>query len=146
MAQILVIDDRTKRLDWFQDILEGLGHAVRLAPNGEIAFDQLHETAFDLAFFDHDLGEEPNGSQIATRILHSAKYHVPKAIWVHTSNTPGADNIASKFYSAGIHVYIESFEELSKHPDTFKAVLAAMLTGATTVPGPGRLILPRLQP
>lgn len=115
--RVLVIDDSTSRLNWFQDVLEAMGHDVRTASDPQAALDQFHETSFDLAFFDHDLGSEPNGSQIAGQILRSSKFRPPRSVWIHSSNVVGADNIASKFRSAGIPHIVQSYDVLIKAAD-----------------------------
>jgi len=119
--KILVIDDTQSRLDWFQDVLEPLGHDVRLAADASLALDQFQETEFDLAFFDHDMGPGMNGSQLAYHLLsHPKKFKSPKMVWIHTSNTVGAENIAAKFRSVGIPLKIRSFESCMYNKQDFK--------------------------
>jgi CheY-like chemotaxis protein len=133
--QILIIEDEEIRQRWMCDVLEKDGHDVRLADTANIALDQLHETAFDLVFFDHDLGEpdafmlpmqtrrqmgEPNGSRLLGMVLNSPrKYHRPKAVWVHSANPVGAENIASKCKSAQIPHRVEDYGTLSQSAELF---------------------------
>jgi len=131
MYQILVIDDRIDRLDWFSKTLEAFGYDVRLAPDAESALDQFRETEFDLAFFDHDLGPGLDGSRLAYQVLNSPRrFKWPKAAWVHTSNTVGAENIAAKFRSADVPYHVEPFEVLIKYPEDFRNTVARLLEGA----------------
>lgn len=133
MAQILVIDDTQGRLDWFQDVLEPLGHDVRLAYDATQALEQFSESEFDLAFFDHDLGIGMNGSQLAFEVLNNPEdFKPPKAVWIHTSNTVGACNIEAKFNSARIRCHVEPFESCMRSKLDFVAVVASFLANVPT--------------
>jgi CheY-like chemotaxis protein len=126
--QILVIDDTQSRLDWFQDVLEALGYDVRLASDADLALDQFRETVFDLAFFDHDMGPGMNGSQLAYHLLNNPeKFKIPKAVWIHTSNPVGVENIAAKFRSVGIPIRRRSFEACLQDKADFKDSVEALL-------------------
>lgn len=117
---ILVIDDEEEpRHVWFRAHLGALGHRVTSAYEAESALDLLRTRKFDLVFFDHDLGNTPvNGSMIAGQVLMNPDtYHAPSAVWVHTMNYHGAQNIASKFYSAQVPVTVESFYMLQVNQD-----------------------------
>jgi CheY-like chemotaxis protein len=128
----LVIDDDPLRLRWFQDTLERAGHEVRLADHAEAALDQFREVRFDLAFFDHDLGPprslrnpvEMNGSRLLGAVLNAKRYMTPLAVWVHSANPIGAENIASKCRSAGIRYCIGSYINLTKDPEGFLTAVA----------------------
>jgi len=60
-ASILIIDDEEYRQKWLTDILEKAGFTTRSALDANQALEQMHETKFDLAFFDHDLATEITG-------------------------------------------------------------------------------------
>lgn len=128
---ILVIDDEPDRARWFEDQLEPIGHTVRVAHTPEDALDQMHEVQFDLVFFDHDLGSrEWNGSKIAYHVFnHPKKYKRPGAVWVHSSNTPGAENVAAKCRSAGVKCGVGKFE-------SFRAQPSALLNAITQLVAP----------
>jgi CheY-like chemotaxis protein len=131
-VDILVIDDSADRLRWFQDVLEAAGHNVRLADTAEAALDQVRETQFDLAFFDHDLGPGMNGSQLANQIFNSRrKTKAPKAIWIHTSNPVGVNNIKAKCLSAGIPTGVGSFETFAKNPKGLLEAIARLVAQAS---------------
>lgn len=109
---ILVIDDEEDpRHVWFRTTLGALGHQVSSAYDADQALEQLATRKFDVAFFDHDLGNHSvSGSAIAGHALNDPDtYHRPRSAWAHSMNYDGARNIASKFYSAGIPVTMESF-------------------------------------
>jgi CheY-like chemotaxis protein len=116
---ILVIDDEDDpRLIWFRQTLGDMGHRVHTAQTADAALDLFREFQFDLAFFDHDLGGRYGGSDIASRVLNDPDtYQCPKSVWVHSMNTQGAQNIASKFRSAGIPVIVEWFMDLQDKSD-----------------------------
>lgn len=126
---ILVIDDEVSRTRWFQDTLEPAGHQLRLAHTPEDALDQLHELKFDLVFFDHDLGsKEWNGSKLAYHVfMHPKRYMRPDAIWIHTSNPNGAENIAAKCRSAGVRFGIGAFESFMKQPNSLLKAIAELM-------------------
>ena len=112
---ILVIDDEEDpRHEWFREVLLPMGHQVRSAYTAQGAVEEMAQRAYDVVFFDHDLGQDPvNGSMIAGRVLNDpGTYQTPAAVWVHSMNWNGALNIASKFRSAGIPTIVESFAEL----------------------------------
>jgi len=134
--QILVIEDDETRQRWLQDTLEKDGHDVRLADTADIALDQFRETQFDLAFFDHDLGQppprygnrnlptnlrfgDPNGSRILGEVLRNKKFHIPKFVWVHSANPVGAENIVSKCRSAEIPCHAQDYGSLIRSPEVF---------------------------
>lgn len=115
MMHILIVDDddTDERLPWFMPTLANFGYTVRVARTPAEAFEAFTERSFDLVFFDHDLGIEPDGSGIAGRVLyHPEQYHAPRSVWVHSMNSQGALNIASKFQSAGIPVRVTDFSNL----------------------------------
>lgn len=127
--KILVIDDDvTPRLTWFQEVLGSAGHEVWLAPCSSAALLFLRHLEFDLAFFDHDLGDDTvTGSDIASRILYSPEqYACPKVVWVHSANKNGADNIVSKFRSADVPVYQLDFGSITKNPDSLLQFIASL--------------------
>lgn len=111
---VLVIDDEADpRQKWFRENLTGLGWKVASAHSSAEAYELLQARKFHLAFFDHDLGEEVTGSTIATRILMDPDtYKCPVAIWIHSANPVGAENIASKFRSARVPTRVCPFGEL----------------------------------
>ena len=142
---ILVIDDDMTRLNWFLDTLEPAGYDVRIADDVELALDQLSATVFDLAFFDHDLGEastsmlknrryenlpggDPNGSRLLGYAMQFYKrFHLPRHIWVHSANPVGAKNIAAKCNSAEIPYVISDYGEIIKDPEGFLAAVENFL-------------------
>lgn len=127
---ILVIDDEPVRARWFQDALEPAGHHVRVAPAPEDALAQMHEVEFDLVFFDHDLGRrDMNGSQLAFRIFsHPKKYKKPRAVWIHTSNPVGAQNIAAKCRSAEVKFGVGKFESFMEDPASLLTAITKLVT------------------
>jgi len=128
--KILVIDDVQLIREWFLDVLEPLGHEVRLVADAESALDQFHETRFDLAFFDHDLSGKMNGSQLASQILeHPKKYKRPRLVWVHSHNLNGALNIEAKFKAAGIECWLEQYIHCIGYKQDFKNTVEALLEG-----------------
>jgi len=139
----LVIDDDPRRLRWLQDTLEKAGHAVRLASHPQAALDQFKETRFDLVFFDHDLGVvegsrsvEMNGSRLLGEVLRSSRYKRPRAIWVHSANPVGAENIASKCRSAEIRYCTGSYVNIIADPKGFLAAVETMgVTQPVGLPG-----------
>jgi len=121
---ILVIDDDVEAFDdieprqtWFARRLSALGHNVTAAASSSEAYRLLHEHKFDLAFFDHDLGEAITGSTIAGQILYEPEeYQCPRAILVHSHNPIGAANIESKFRSAGVPTRVLDYSTLKAAP------------------------------
>jgi len=106
--KILIIDDERHRHDFFTHVFNELYPDITIdhAWNSFDAERAFRKSTYDVAFFDHDLGDDAdtqNGSQIASTILNNPEFFsLPKSVWVHSSNTPGALNIASKFASCGI--------------------------------------------
>jgi CheY-like chemotaxis protein len=121
---ILVIDDDIEGFDaedprqtWFAKSLARLGHTVTAAHSSSDAYRFLRERQFDLAFFDHDLGEPTTGSTIAGQILYQPEeYQCPRAVWVHSHNPVGAANIESKFKSAGVPTRVLDYSTLKGTP------------------------------
>lgn len=121
---ILVIDDDVvgfehveARQTWFAKRLVALGHKVTAAHSSSEAYPLLRERRFDLAFFDHDLGEAATGSTIAGQILYQPEeFKCPRAVWVHSHNPVGAANIESKFRSAGVPTRVLDYSTLKVMP------------------------------
>lgn len=127
-VEILVIDDDQGRLRWFQDVLEAAGHNVRLANTADTALDQIHEMQFDVVFFDHDIGPGMTGSQLAYHIFaFPKKMKRPSAVWIHTSNSVGADNIEAKCRSAGVRIGRGKYEDLIKNPKGLTEAVTSLL-------------------
>ena len=119
MLEILVIDDESPRHSWFRNSFDcHLGWTVDSALSSAKALELLRTRRYHLAFFDHDLAEHDfTGSDIATRILMDPDtYHCPQAVWVHSANPVGAENIASKFRSAQVPTIVSAFGELLATP------------------------------
>lgn len=116
---ILVIDDEDDpRLIWFRQTLGHMGHRVHTAQTADAAMELFREFKFDLAFFDHDLGGRYGGSDIASKLLNDPEnYQCPGAVWVHSMNSAGAANIASKFRSVGVPVIVEWIMDLYARED-----------------------------
>ena len=129
---ILVIDDEVEpRQQWFAAHLAALGHHVTAAHSSAEAYRALHERKFDLAFFDHDLGEPATtGSTIAGEILyHPEEYRCPRSVWVHSHNPVGALNIDSKFRSAGVPTRVLEFSALQAMSlEQFSALISELLS------------------
>jgi len=133
---ILVIDDDVvapehiePRQTWFARRLSALGHKVTAAHSSSDAYGCLRERKFDLAFFDHDLGEDASGSTIAGRVLYQPDdYQCPRAVWVHSLNSIGAANIASKFQSAGVPTRVLDYGVLRVMPlNVFGALITELV-------------------
>lgn len=116
--KILVIDDEVDpRQQWFREKLTAIGHSVSSAHTSSEAYQLLSQERFDLAFFDHDLGEDATGSTIAGQILYEHDlYQCPRAVWVHSANPVGAANIVSKFRSVGVPTQQLDFGALQDMP------------------------------
>src|SRR3954470_19303046 len=115
--EVLGFDDIDSRQQWFARRLSAFGYKVTAATSSSEAYRLLRERKFDLAFFDHDLGEEATGSTIAGKILYQPDdYQCPRAVWVHSLNPIGAANIASKFNSAGVPTRVLDYSVLRVTP------------------------------
>lgn len=138
---ILVIDDDVVGVDdlepprqlWFAERLAALGHTVTAAHSSAEACRLLRERSFDLAFFDHDLGEDATGSTIAGQILRQPEdYRCPSAVWVHSHNPIGAENIASKFRSAGVPTRVLDYGALKAMSlETLEGLINALVPAAS---------------
>lgn len=114
---ILFIDDQDSRHQVVEAIL-GKKHTILHSYTYEESIEILESSAktIGLVMFDCDLGDfrevdgeqiEFNGSKIASYIgyeLDQKKY--PARAIVHSQNPVGAENLASKLRSAGIHTDI----------------------------------------
>jgi len=137
--KVLVIDDTPSHLSWFKNILKTLEcNDVTLASDPEAALACFREETFDLVFFDHDLGSNMDGSQLAYHILsHTEEFKTPKAIWIHTCNPEGATNIGAKFKSAEIPCHNGSYDRCINHKQDFEDAVLALLNGLAIPVGRG---------
>ncbi len=104
--RILFMDDDEQRHKLFEKLVSAYkpGWEVTYAFTSQQAEDACRVHRFDIAFLDHDMGRESdhNGSMFATEILSSDRHYLPERVVVHSSNPDGANNMVSKFRSAGI--------------------------------------------
>jgi CheY-like chemotaxis protein len=134
MRVLVIDDDEELRRNWFKDVWSAFypDWDLHLAFNSVGALAVLKTYAFDLVFFDHDLGPgSRNGSEIAFEILSNPEvYNIPKLVWVHSGNPAGVPNIVAKFRSAGVPVRAQTFErpmqQLVKDRPRFEKVLEEM--------------------
>jgi hypothetical protein len=118
---ILFIDDTQERHTIVERILSPV-HVVLHAYNYADAIEILENSQrpIGLAMFDHDLGDfliedddlvEYDGNKIASYVLRQlSPDKFPARAIVHSWNSGGAENIASKLRSAGIPTQIEPFD------------------------------------
>ena len=139
MTKILIIDDEKYRQDWlFAAIERGLSIETRSALDADQALEQMRETQFDLAFFDHDLGYGMNGALLAREVLENPeKYKCPRGIWIHSQDWPGTKHIQSKFTGAGVRVHVQEISSCMAFPKDFAATVLALLAGTELPIGTG---------
>lgn len=115
------LDDMPERHESFESQLE----AARIIPHwsaetGEHAIEQLREfPRFDVAFLDHDLGQEHyaehragvreptrvlDGTGVAEYIATMPEVQRPLVAIIHSWNRYGANRMARILYRAGLHV------------------------------------------
>lgn len=108
--RIFILEDDPVRQLAFRRALSG--NMVFAAANYEDAIDTLaNEDAFDVFYFDHDLGHPIlDGDEVAKFVVGSLpKEKWPKRVVVHSWNPSGAEDIVSTFSKAGIKVVAERF-------------------------------------
>lgn len=130
VIKVLIIDDEKYRHDWFSEHLRKIvGIEVYNVMNGASALTLMRLNKFDLIFFDHDLGDDLDGSRIATTVLMESEYNRPSAVWVHSQNWHGAQNIESKFRSVGIRTQIRDISSCMGDPESFVSTVLWVLKG-----------------
>lgn len=129
MAHILVIEDDSFRADWFLRVLTALGHEVRFAVDAHQALDQFLETAFDLVFFDYDLGMGNNGSQLLQAVITAKRYKNPARVWIHSESPRGVKNIEAKAKYAGIPYVVGDFSSCFRDQILFGDCVRELLAG-----------------
>jgi CheY-like chemotaxis protein len=135
---ILLLDDNSHRIAYFQSALKG--HKVVVCRHARTAIHALKESPFDVIFLDHDLRGEPAdpddencGSEVARFI---ADRDIPcKQIILHTENRIGRESMEtilpqsqsipySKLKKIGLHTIVKSIpsdEELPSMSDDASA-------------------------
>ncbi len=72
----LVVDDEAGIRFFLEETLRRAGHTVTTAPSGEIALEQLRDTAFDLVMLDLKLGGRVDG----LRVLEAIRWRWPRTM------------------------------------------------------------------
>lgn len=86
-AKILVIDDDSRRLQFFSDAFKG--NKIDFASNAEKAFEMLKDSQYDLICLDYDLGLEQKGSEVAEHLITNGSCPNGR-ILIHSMNKNGA--------------------------------------------------------
>ena len=109
-AKILIVDDDSRRLQFFSDVFKG--NKMEFASNAEKAIDRLNKEQFDLICLDYDLGLEQKGTQVVEHILE--KNSSPSSrVLIHSMNQTGAKEITARLRNhRKVEVY--PFEDLVK--------------------------------
>jgi hypothetical protein len=74
-----------------QDIIRTNRNSVHTARTYHEACMHLAENQYEMIFFDHDLGDGPNGKDVALHIAE--KSYGPFEYYVHSANPVGRENI-----------------------------------------------------
>lgn len=81
------------------------GYDVACAGDGTHALATLLSAdRFDLVSLDHDLGDGPNGEDVARAIANLPQDARPTAVFIHSGNDAGAARIDDVLHDAGIRV------------------------------------------
>ena len=89
MKTILWIDDIRKPTDYLKLIK---AHKIIVAYNYESAIEALNDYIFDIISFDHDLGEDKTGYDIAKYIVEN-QIQIKEGFQCHSANPVGIFNI-----------------------------------------------------
>ena len=96
---ILVIDDDVARHEWFTARYEK--HRIAPATTVDEAKGIIEWDDYDVAFFDHDLGDGGSMIELARWILEKGFLKHTKII-VHSMNSVGANNIVAELSYGGL--------------------------------------------
>lgn len=135
MSTILLVDDDADSLWLLQLVLEGHGHHVILAENGEAALDKASRCIPDLIITDWNM-PGTDGVELCRRLkFYPALAQIP--VVMSSGQTPPAEK------SALWSVFIPKPVELSTLESTVDTLLAKRLanshhTANVTAPGPAR--------
>lgn len=88
--KILFIDDIRNPFDYIDNVD---GVYVAIARNSHDALEALKEFTFDIVFFDHDLGEDRTGYDIAKWIVEN-NIKIKQGFKIVSSNPVGRFNIS----------------------------------------------------
>lgn len=100
--KILFIDDIRNPFDYIKDID---GVFIVQARTYSAAIQAFEDFTFDIIFFDHDLGEEKTGYDIAKYIVEN-QIEVKDGFKIHSANPVGRSNIMQLLTHYGYN-YIE---------------------------------------
>lgn len=87
--KILFIDDIRNPFDYIKDVDEVY---VVQARTYSAAIQALEDFTFDIIFFDHDLGEEKTGYDVAKYIVEN-QIEIKDGFKIHSANPVGKHNI-----------------------------------------------------
>lgn len=109
-AKILVVDDDTRRLQFFSEIFKG--NKLEFVSNADKAFEKLKGEKYDLICLDYDLGLEQKGTAVAEHLLTNGSSPDGR-ILIHSMNKNGAKELYNRLRD---HRQVEAypFEDLVK--------------------------------
>jgi CheY-like chemotaxis protein len=109
-SRILVIDDESRRQQFFADIFKGL--QVDYASNTYKALESLKTHEYDLICLDYDLGLNTKGLEVAEKLV--SENICPKAkILVHSMNNEGRKKLTDQLGKRELEIY--PFEDIVKN-------------------------------
>jgi len=97
---ILIVDDDQKRIDWFFSRFEK--HKIAPAKTVEGVKGMIEWDDYDVAFFDHDLGEGGDMIELVRWIIAEGHLKNTKIV-VHSMNPVGASNIVAELTRSGLN-------------------------------------------
>ena len=101
--KILVIEDSDCRIQVFK----ARWPDCVVVKNYRAAIRNLKSQVFDVVWFDHDLGGNKTGYDVALWMMDNAKF--PVKAYVHSWNAAGAQRIKAVLDEAGVECVVEPF-------------------------------------
>lgn len=118
--KILFLDDDKMRRGFFESWARAGNHDVYMAKNAAAAVEWLEaQSPFDIAFLDHDLGEEHyggycedhkgTGRDVVDHILRMLWERRPKHVVIHSYNRPGSEAMYNALRGQVVRVSLAAF-------------------------------------
>lgn len=123
-ALILIVDDEPANLQLLADLLKQRGHAVRVAPSGQLALNYINRQKPDLILLDVNM-PGMDGYEVCRRLKDNPDWAMIPVIFISASDeeqnvvqsfaTGGVDYVTKPFHSAEVEARVETHLKLYRY-------------------------------
>ena len=140
-ALILIVDDEPANLQLLADLLKQRGHAVRVAPSGQLALNYISRQKPDLILLDVNM-PGMDGYEVCRRLKDNPDWAMIPVIFISASDEEqnivqsfvagGVDYVTKPFHSAEVEARVETHLKLYRYQQHLEALVQEKVREAAT--------------